>query len=217
VAAAAAIFSVLHRDSSRSKRRGSEPSPAPSATSADRELESAVQAERDRGVQAQVERALRSNPRTRRQGIEVEVEEGVVTLSGRATVAAAREAEAMARHLDGVSAVVNAIDMSGDENAGGPAAPAPPGAPHVGPSLPALPPPGVRHGRPPADPEAVQRLLREAREALRAGHPGEAMAKYGAVIGMDPANDEARRGMKEAGLLLGETIRRKLQPSPSPS
>jgi hypothetical protein len=76
------------------------------------------------------------------------------------------------------------------------------------------------HGRAPADPEAVRALLREAHEAMRAGNPGEAMGKFGGVLGMDPENQEAKQGLKDATMLLGETIKRRVMgiaPSPSPS
>ena len=66
------------------------------------------------------------------------------------------------------------------------------------------------HGRPSADPATVQQLLKEAHEAMRAGNPGEAMGKFGAVLGMDSGNEEAKQGMKDATILLGVTIQRKV-------
>jgi thioredoxin-like negative regulator of GroEL len=86
------------------------------------------------------------------------------------------------------------------------------------PSIPAFPLPRHAHGREPADPETFKRLMAEARDAMSRGEAGEAMGKYGAALGMDPGNQEAREGMKAATLLLGETIaRRVMSASPSPS
>ena len=53
-------------------------------------------------------------------------------------------------------------------------------------------------------------------EVLSAGNATEAMAKFGAVLGMDHENEEARQGMKDATILLGENIR-KMVPHGEPS
>jgi hypothetical protein len=66
-------------------------------------------------------------------------------------------------------------------------------------------------GRPSADSATVSQLLKEAHEAMRAGNPGEAMGKFGAVLGIDGHNEEAKQGMKDATLLLGETIHRRVR------
>jgi hypothetical protein len=62
----------------------------------------------------------------------------------------------------------------------------------------------------------VQRLLKEAHAAMKAGNATEAMGKFGAVLGMDHDNEEARQGMKDATILLGENIR-KMVPHSEPS
>jgi hypothetical protein len=77
-------------------------------------------------------------------------------------------------------------------------------------------PPGPRGGRPSADPAKVNQLLKEAHAAMKAGNATEAMAKFGAVMGMDHENEEARQGMKDATILLGENIR-KMVPHTEPS
>jgi serine/threonine protein kinase len=215
--AALVLFSFLNRNSSRSKRRDTPASPSPAAESVDSDAP-----DHDGEITARVQRALRTNPRTRRQEIEIDVENGVVILSGKATAAAARDAEAMARHVDGVKDVVSTIDIEEAEKTEraeqperaepperGPAAPGPGG-------IPVPPAPPFPRGRPSADPATVQRLLKEAHAAMKAGNATEAMAKFGAVMGMDHENEEARQGMKDATILLGENIR-KMVPHSEPS
>jgi hypothetical protein len=156
-------------------------------------------------------RALRGNPRTRRQDIDVDVEEGIVTLSGHAPAAVRHEAEAMARGIPGVREVLNTIDVEEENSAAEPAPPAPAAPDFRIPN----PPPGP-HGRPSGDPESLRALLSEARAAMKAGEPGEALGKYGAALGIDPNNQEARQGMKDATIAIGETIRRHIEGKPSP-
>jgi serine/threonine protein kinase len=229
--AAAVFFSFFHRDSSKSKRREAPPAPSPAAGDS---VDGDLRAVQDGAIAIAVQRALRSNPRTRRQDIEVDVEDGVVSLSGKATAGAAREAETMARKVDGVKDVVSTIDVEeaeaperaenpertenperpeGPEGARGPRG-HPPGEPRA---IPVPPMPPFPRGRPSADPATVQRLLREAHAAMKAGNAGEAMGKFGAVLGMDPDNGEAKQGLKDATILLGENIRKMVphsQPSP---
>jgi hypothetical protein len=229
--AAAVFFSFFHRDSSKSRRRDAPPSPSPAAGDS---VDGDLRAVQDGAIAIAVQRALRSNPRTRRQDIEVDVEDGVVSLSGKATAGAAREAETMARKVEGVKDVVSTIDVEeaeaperaenpertenperpeGPEGARGPRG-HPPGEPRA---IPVPPMPPFPRGRSSADPAAVQRLLREAHAAMKAGNAGEAMGKFGAVLGMDPDNEEAKQGLKDATILLGENIRKMVphsQPSP---
>jgi serine/threonine protein kinase len=211
VVAAAVLFSVFHRDSSKSKRRDAQPSPSPLPAAGD-SVDSQAQAAHDGTIAAGIQRALRGNPRTRRQDIEVDVEDGVVVLSGKAPAAAARDAEAMARRVEGVREVVNSIDVEETES---PERPKPERAENPeGVPMPPLPP--HPRGRPSPDAAAVQSLLREAHAAMKAGNAGEAMGKFAAVLGMDHDNEEARQGMKDATILLGENIRR-MVPHPPPS
>jgi hypothetical protein len=81
---------------------------------------------------------------------------------------------------------------------------------------PVPPMPPFPRGRPSPDAATVQQLLREAHAAMKAGDAGEAMGKFGAVLGMDRNNEEARQGLKDATILLGENIR-KMVPGSRPS
>ena len=83
-------------------------------------------------------------------------------------------------------------------------------------ALPVPPMPPFPRGRPSPDAAAVQRVLREAHAAMKAGQAGEAMAKFGAVLGMDPNSEEAKEGLKDATILLSENIR-KMVPGARPS
>jgi serine/threonine protein kinase len=218
--AAVVLISFLNRDS-KSRRRDAQPSPSPAAGES---AESAAQPD-DGAINKGLQRALRANPRTRRQDIDVDVDEGVVVLSGKAPAAAARDAEAMARRIDGVREVVNSIDIEETE---APERPEqrerpeqaeraePPERPEHPEGLPLPPMPPHPRGRPSPDAGEVQRLLREAHAAMKAGQAGEAMAKFGAVLGMDHENQEAKQGMKDATILLGQNIRKMVQPQPSP-
>jgi len=220
VIAAAVLFSFFNRDSNKSKRRDAQPSPTPAAgETVDRDLQEL----HDGAIAVALQRALRSNPRTRRADIEVEVDEGVVSLSGKASSAAAHDAETMARRVEGVKDVVSTIDIEEPERpekaerTEQPERAEPPEGP-PGPGAMPLPPvpPGPRGGRPSADPAKVNQLLKEAHAAMKAGNATEAMAKFGAVMGMDHENEEARQGMKDATILLGENIR-KMVPHTEPS
>jgi serine/threonine protein kinase len=218
--AAVVLLSFFNRDSSKSKRRDAQPSPSPAVgETVDRDLQEV----HDGVIAVALQRALRSNPRTRRADIEVDVEDGVVSLSGKAPSAAAHDAEVMARRIEGVKDVVSTIDIEEPERPEQRERPEqaeraePPEGP-PGPGAMPLPPvpPGPRGGRPVADPAKVKQLLKEAHAAMKAGNATEAMAKFGAVMGMDHENEEARQGMKDATILLGENIR-KMVPHTEPS
>jgi len=220
VAAAAVLFSLLHRGRGNDARRprGESPSPAASVESAGDEDSGGPS---DAALAAAVARAIHTNPLTRRADIEVDVDERVVSLSGHASPEAARQAEEMARRVDGVREVRNTIDTEGQE--GDQAEKRGHRGPQERPELPGIgairgiPFPPVPRGRPSPDAEAVKRLLKDAQEAMRAENYGEAMGKFGAVLGMDPDNQEARAGLKAATVMLGETIRRHvIAPSPPP-
>jgi hypothetical protein len=207
----AGLLVVMFCNRDRSKQRAREaaavPSPAAEADSVDADARAA----RDGTIKTAVERALRSNPRTRRQDIDVEVEEGIVSLSGHAPAAAARDAETMARHVSGVREVLNTIEAEEEDAAHGAGPHGPPDGDFRLPTPPVPP-----RGGPPPNAENLRDLLREGKAALKAGDPGEALGKFGAALGIDPSNEEARQGMKDATLLLGETIRRHVEGKPSP-
>ncbi|HUG53218.1 MAG TPA: protein kinase, partial [Vicinamibacteria bacterium] len=194
VAAAGLVWIFVTRDDPRPRERRS-PRPPPPASG---ELGGEARALDDDRIAAEVHTALRASPRTRRHEIDVEVDEGIVMLTGDAPAPAATEAERLARAVPGVVEVVNALT------------PAEPGhAPHVGPSgltgvppvAPAPPalPPGLFPG---GDSEKVKELLREGQKALKEGEPGKAMGIFGAAIALDPMSQEARRGFREAGRLF---------------
>jgi serine/threonine protein kinase len=211
VVAGVLVIMFCNRDRSKPRvREAAVPSPAASADSVDAEARAA----RDDEIKTAVERALRSNPRTRRQDIDVEVEEGVVGLSGRAPAAAARDAETMARHVAGVREVLNTIDVEEEDGGSRGAGPHGPPGPDIQIQIPT--PPGPPGAVGPPNAENLRDLLREGKAALKAGSPGEALGKYGAALGIDPKNEEARQGMKDATLLLGETIRRHVEGKASP-
>jgi len=182
IIAAAVLFSFFHRDSSKSKRRDAPPSPSPAAAeSVDRDLQEV----HDGAIAVAVQRALRSSPRTRRADIEVDVEDSVVSLSGKASSAAAHEAEALARRVDGVKDVVSTIDIEEAERPEKAEREEPPERvePPRGPgAIPGPPMPPVPRGRPSADPATVQRLLKEAHAAMKAGNATEAMADRKSVV-----------------------------------
>jgi hypothetical protein len=211
VGAAFLIASICGRDRSKTHREAAHPSPAPAA--AEGEVDGQARVAHDTEIETAVQRALHANPRTRRQDIEVDVDEATVTLSGHATADAAREAEVMARHVDGVHGVVNTIDVQ-DADTGGPG---PHGVPGPGDIQVPPVPPRAPHGRPGVDQAELRRLLSEGHAAIKAGEPAEAMGKFGAAMGVDPQNEEAREGMKEATILLTQSIGRQvMRGSPSP-
>jgi hypothetical protein len=182
-------------------RHDAQPSPSAEAGAAD-------SGRSDRDIRDDVKRALRSNPRTRRADIDVDVDDGVVALSGHAsTEATAREAEQMARGVAGVKDVSNTIEAEDAQ-----ALPAPPGAssnpnPNPGPPgvprPPAPPAPAIHPIIPGVTAEQVQEMLREGHRAMDRGAPDEALAIFGSVLIMDPSNKEARDGMRDAGKAMG--------------
>ena len=217
---AVVVVSFCNRDRDRSGSRSSReeaPKASPSAeVSVDGDaVETEARVVPDREIEKAVERAFRSNPRTRRQDIDVDADEGIVTLSGRAPAAAAREAEAMARRTPGVHEVLNTIEVD-EEERGVPGPEGPPGVHAEPPSPPGAPLPGLISG---IFQEAVQQLLRQGRESLKAGNAEAALGTFGAALGMDPSNEEARRGLEDAKKMSEAQRRARGQrrgPSPDP-
>ena len=195
VAAAGVFFMFMKGRSRAPDRHDAQPSPSAEAGAAE-------SGRSDPQIHDDVKRALRGNPRLRREDIDVDVDEGVVTLTGHASSAAvAREAEQMARGVAGVREVANTIEAE-DAQA----------MPHPGASAEGFPvPPGVP--RPPSasihpiipgvTAEHVQEMLREGHRAMDRGAPEEALAIFGSVLVMDPTNKEARDGMRDAGKAMG--------------
>jgi BON domain-containing protein/protein kinase-like protein len=228
IAVMAVAFSLRYRASDHDPSRHGGPEPPSPASPADADADERAQATHDREIAAGIKRGLHALSRNERADVQVEVDEGVVTLTGHASRAAAAKAEEIARSVDGVREVLNMIETPEQEMGGNPVGPPGAGAPSPGFSIPGLPAipgfPAHPRGRPSADPREVERLLREARDAMKAQEAGEAMGKFTAVLAMDPTNKEAREGLEAATLLLGDTIRRHIghppappPPSPSPS
>jgi osmotically-inducible protein OsmY len=195
------VFFIFMKDRQASRaRHAAEASPSPGA-SAD------TVTRPDDDIQKDIKRALRANPSLRRQNIDIEVDDGMVTLSGHLPSGAlAHEAEQAARGVAGVKDVTSAFDVEqaeaperpeGSPNPNpnpfpaAPGAPRPPGAPDIHPII-----PGVTA-------EHVQEMLREGHKAMDRGAPEEALAIFGSVLVMDPSNKEARDGMRDAGKAMG--------------
>ena len=110
VVGAIVLISTLNKNRVE-RHRNDTPQPSPASAQSE-SADGDARAARDAQITTSVQHALRSNPRTRRQDIDVEVDEGFVTLTGSAPAPAAHEAEALARRVDGVRKVVNAISVA---------------------------------------------------------------------------------------------------------
>jgi hypothetical protein len=163
----------------------------------------------DGEVQDGIERMLSTARATKEENIEVDVDEGTVTLSGEvADPTVAQVAEALAESHPGVKGVRNEIQVTppaDSRRAGGrdfPVPSIPPfiagrgGHPRAGPPSPGTP----QH-------EALKELLKEGKAALARGEPQEAIAIYGSALAIDGRNQEARRGIEEAGRKLQVQMR----------
>ena len=155
----------------------------------------------DDELQAKVEHALASSKVTRQEEIEVEADDGTVTLSGQVgTPLASEVAQALAETVAGVQKVRNRIKVAG------PAGP-PAGVPDLR---------GVPFFRPlePGSPEAkaLTELLAKGKQALAREEFEEAMGIYAAALSLDPRNKAAREGLEQAG----RKMVRKHAPGPEP-
>jgi serine/threonine protein kinase len=155
----------------------------------------------DDELQAKVEQALASSKVTREEEIEVEADDGTVTLSGQVGKPLASEvAQALAETVAGVQKVRNRIKVAG---------PAWPPA-----EVPDLR--GVPFFRPlePGSPEAkaLTELLAKGKQALAREEFEEAMGIYAAALSLDPRNKAAREGLEQAG----RKMVRKHAPGPEP-
>jgi serine/threonine protein kinase len=145
----------------------------------------------DSELEAKVEQALAGAQLTRQEEIEVDADEGTITLSG--TVGAplvSQLAQALAEAVPGVVKVDNRLAVA-DKHAGpGPDGPEWPdlrGVPFLG-----APEPGSPQAKALAD------LLASAERALKENRPEEALGMFGAALGLDPRNRTARRGLERA-------------------
>jgi serine/threonine protein kinase len=140
-------------------------------------------------IQAKVEQALASSPLTRQEEIDVEADEGAVTLTGTVGAPMVSElAQALAQAVPGVEKVHNRLKVAqGHPIPEGPNWPDLRGVPFLSPPEP---------GSPQA--KALAELLARAQRALKEDHPEEALGLFGAALGLDPRNRSARRGLEQA-------------------
>jgi len=177
------------RHEDRPLRTEPEPEPKP-AVEAPAVTEPAEQktAVPDDHLQAGVQKALSSSTLTKGEEIEVEADEGIVSLSGSvSSPLVSQVAQALAETVPGVVKVQNNL------KAGGRHAVPPPGWPDLS-GIPFLHPP--EPGSPEA--KALAELLEQGQDALKSGRPEEALGVFGAALAMDPKNKIARRGLEQA-------------------
>ncbi len=149
----------------------------------------------DEELQERVEQALGSSKLTREEGIDVEADEGAVTLSGEVkSPLVSHVAQALAETVAGVDKVHNQIKVEHGH----------PDVPAFWPDLSKVPFIGTR-ALDPASPEgkALLELLERAGQALAKGRPEEALGLFGAALSLDPKNKAAHDGLQEAGRRLG--------------
>jgi serine/threonine-protein kinase len=195
-------FLLLMIFGARDRRRAENTGPGEADPQAEASAEAGVPD--DDALQQGIERLLHGARATREHEIDVEVEEGVVTLSGDVRdPAAAQVAEALAESYPGVKSVRNQIALPGAkeaEKAAEAAEKADPESRKVVIPVPPIPP--VIAGEPPApgtpQAQALADLLREGREALQKDRIEDAMALYSVAISLDNRNREARQGLQEA-------------------
>jgi serine/threonine-protein kinase len=172
-----------HTDNAETKTAAeapaSEPSAAPNGTAP----------ASDEEIQAAIEKALAGAQLTRQEEIEVETDEGTVTLTG--TVGAplvSQLAQALAEAVPGVHQVHNKLRVAeGHPDAQTPSWPDLRGMPFLNPPEP---------GSPQAT--ALAELLDNAQKALKENNPEEALGLFSAALSLDPRNRTARRGLEAA-------------------
>jgi hypothetical protein len=189
------------RNQRRDQRRQAEPPEAAEAMPAPE----VAGAPDDGDLQDAIERLLGNAKATREEHIDVDVESGVVTLSGSVEdPAAAQVAEALAESHPGVKGVRNQIESPKHEEGQVLRVP-----------IPAMPPiilgrPGGGHPSPGTPQyEALTELLKEGKKALDRGEAEEAMAIYGSALAIDGRNQEAHRGMQQAAMMMRTQMRKK--------
>jgi hypothetical protein len=188
---------VFVKKDNRAPRREASPSPAPSAevaaaATADEEDSEA----KDLRLRDEIQKALQESPNTRSQPITVEVDEADVTLEGKASsLAAAIEAEVLARRVPGVDDVSNKIEY--------PEAERPRRFPRIEVSIPPLP---DFTRIVPA--EAIQEMVKEGQKVLESGEPEKALHVFSAALALDPKNKDAQEGLREAGRQVRERAAR---------
>ncbi len=144
----------------------------------------------DEELQASVEKVLTGSKLTKEEEIDVNADNGTVTLSGGVSAPLVSQvAQALAETVPGVDKVNNRLKVV--EGHGGPP---PPGWPDLS-GIPFLHPPA------PGSPEAkaLAELLDKGRQALKGGRPEEALGIFGAALMLDPKSRAAHRGLEQAG------------------
>jgi serine/threonine-protein kinase len=204
-------FFVLSRLAGRSRHAEPKPSPQPLPSvaqdvvppEAGDETQAAV---RDAMIQQEVRHALTLTPLTRDEPIDVEVEDGVVSLSGTVSRGVAAEvARVLASRVTGVKKVVSDLEVNeetvpsarpGRPNVNVPRPPSAPVVPFPIPNLPFPPRPG--------SPEAEQLRIHldEGRAALDKGDGQAAIEAYANALSLDPTSGEAHSGMARAQRLI---------------
>jgi serine/threonine protein kinase len=144
----------------------------------------------DRELEASVQKALTSSKMTKAEEIDVDANEGTVTLSGSVSAPLASQlAQALAETVPGVKKVQNNLTVV-PESRGGPPAPGWPdltGIPFLNPPVPGS-----------AEAKALSELLEKGQEALKGDRPEEALGIFSAALSLDPKNKVARRGLEQA-------------------
>jgi len=144
----------------------------------------------DSELEAGVEKALKGSRLTKTEEIEVDADEGTVTLSGAvSTPLVSQLAQALAESVPGVKKVQNNLAVTDGHDG-------PPGAPRW-PDLTGIP---FLHPPEPGSPEAkaLAELLEKGQDALKADRLEEAMGIFSAALALDPKNRVARRGLEQA-------------------
>jgi hypothetical protein len=143
----------------------------------------------DEELQASVEKVLTSSKLTKEEEIDVNADNGTVTLSGGVSAPLVSQvAQALAETVPGVDRVNNRLKVV--EGHGGPP---PPGWPDLS-GIPFIHPPAPGS----AEAKALAELLDKGHQALKGDRPEEALGIFGAALMLDPKNRTARRGLEQA-------------------
>jgi hypothetical protein len=185
--------------------------PAVSEPTAAPDDESAGHADRkatvpDDALQASVEKVLTSSKLTKEEEIDVNADNGTVTLSGGVSAPLVSQvAQALAETVPGVDKVNNRLKVA--EGRGGPPPPGwsdLSGIPFIHPPMPGSP-----------EAKALAELLDKGQQALKGDRPEEALGIFGAALMLDPKNRTARRGLEQASQNMKR--RRPDMPAPPPA
>jgi len=143
----------------------------------------------DEELQANVEKVLTGSKLTKEEEIDVNADNGTVTLSGGVSAPLVSQvAQALAETVPGVERVNNRLKVV--EGHGGPP---PPGWPDLS-GIPFLHPPVPGS----AGAKALAELLDQGQRALKNDQPEEALGVFIAALSLDPKNRTARRGLEQA-------------------